>query len=119
MSQHTRRRGGPVPYLRLDLAVKVTQGLAVLERVTAGATFRQAAAELGLSSTVAWRRYWFVLDWTLPGHYNQPPGPIPPLRGSAACPRGRPYLPTVDGPGRPLDRSSAAPRRKVPADVQD
>lgn len=118
MSQYTRRRGGPVPYLRTPLDIKVREGLAVLERVTAGATFRQAAAELGLSLTTAWRRYWFVLDWTLPGHYGQPSGPIPPLRGTAACPRGRPWMPTLDGPGRPLGRRPAT-RRKVTTDGQD
>lgn len=77
--------------------VKVEQGQAVFERVTAGRSIRQAAADLGLSPTTAWRRYWFLMDWTLPGYYGKPSGPIPPQRGTRACPNGRPYLPTLDG----------------------
>lgn len=119
MTKPHRRRGGPTPYLRLNLGTKATQGQAVFEKVMAGATFRQAANELGMPLTTCWRRYWWFADWTLPSYYGQPYGPIPPQRGTAACPRGRPYLPTVDGPGRPLDRSSSAPRRKVPTDVQN
>jgi hypothetical protein len=114
-----RRRSGPTPYSRLALGTKATQGLAVFERVLGGATFRQAANDCGLSLTTAWRRYHWFADWTLPAYYGQPHGPIPPQRGTAACPRGRPYLPTVDGPGRPLDRSTSAPQRKVSTNVHD
>lgn len=92
------RRGGPVPYLRLDLGVKVTEGLAVAEKVAEGASIRQAAADLGMSPTTAWRRLWWFRDWALPGYYGRPRGPIPPQRGTRACPNGRPYLPTLDGP---------------------
>lgn len=102
------RRGGPYPHLRLDLGVKVREGVAVVELVLGqGRTFRQAGAELGISATTAWRRYWFALDLTLPGRYGRPDGPIPPQRGTRACPRGRPYLPTVDGPGGPLHRGES------------
>ncbi|NUV60657.1 hypothetical protein [Streptomyces sp. CAI-85] len=100
-----KRRGGPYPHLRLDLGIKVTQGLDVVQLVLGeGRTFREAGAALGLSPTTAWRRFWFALDLTLPERYGRPPGPIPPQRGTRACPRGRPYLPTLDGPGGPLHR---------------
>lgn len=96
-----RRRGGPTPYLRLNLVTKVEQGRAVAARVDAGQSIRAAAAQLGMSLTTAWRRYWWFKDWTLPTHYGRPHGPIPPQRGTAACPNGRPWLPTLDGrPGR-------------------
>lgn len=91
------RRGGPTPYLRLDLMVKCEQGMAVWRLVARGASIRQAAQALGLSPTTAWRRVWFVRDWYLPRHYGRPMGPIPPQRGTRACPNGRPYLPTMDG----------------------
>lgn len=99
------RRGGPYPRLRTPLHIKAAQGHDVVLLVLGeGRTFREAAAILGLSPTTAWRRYHFALDLTLPGWYGRPPGPIPPQRGTRACPRGRPYLPTVDGPGGPLHR---------------
>jgi len=98
------QRGGPYPYLRLDFSIKATQGFAVFERVMAGASFRQAAAALDLSLTTAWRRYWWFMDWTLPGFYGCRDGPIPPQRGTRACPRGRPFLPTLDGPEGPFHR---------------
>ncbi|NUR03631.1 MAG: hypothetical protein HOY79_46115 [Streptomyces sp.] len=99
------KRGGPYPYLRLDIAVKWRQGGDVVQLVAInGLSFRQAAASLGLSPTTAWRRYWWWMDSTLPAHWGYPDGPIPPQRGTRACPRGRPYLPTYDGP-------NAKPRR--------
>lgn len=101
----TRRRGGPYPHLRLNLAVKASQGTDVVRLVLGeGRTFREAGAALGLSATTAWRRYWFALDWALPAYYGRPDGPIPPQRGTRACPRGRPYLPTLDGPDGPLHK---------------
>ncbi len=102
MNTSDLRRGGPYPHLRLDLAVKVQEGTAVVRQVRAGRTFRQAAAALGLPLTTAWRRYWFVMDWTLPASYGYPRGPIPPQRCTRACPTGRPYMPTLDG--RPMIR---------------
>lgn len=106
------RRGGPYPRLRLDLAVKVEQGHAVVRLILAGHSIRQAAAALGLSVTTAWRRYWFVMDWTLPQHYGRPPGPIPPQRGTRACPRGRPFLPTLDA----SERARRRPRARAATD---
>lgn len=94
----SRRRGGPTPYVRLPFETKLAQGLDVWARVAAGASIRKAAADLGMSPTTAWRRVWFARDWALPTHYGRPAGPIPPQRGTAACPNGWPHLPTFDGP---------------------
>ncbi|HZU54832.1 MAG TPA: hypothetical protein VFA06_03080 [Actinocrinis sp.] len=107
------RRGGPYPRLRRDLAVKVEEGHAVVRLILAGHSMRSAAAQLGLSVTTAWRRYWFVMDWSLPQSYGRPRGPIPPQRGTRACPRGRPFLPTLDAVDRPRPRarSATAPRK--------
>ncbi|MGW2620352.1 hypothetical protein [Streptomyces sp. NPDC001500] len=97
------RRGGPYPHLRVPFDIKASQGHEVVLLVLGeGHTFRQAGQALGISATTAWRRYWFALDVTLPARYGRPPGPIPPQRGTRACPRGRPYLPTLDGPDGPL-----------------
>jgi hypothetical protein len=102
------RRGGPYPRLRLDIAVKWSQGSDVVQLVSGrGISFRQAARQLGLSTTTAWRRYWWWMDSTLPERWGAKPGPIPPQRGTRACPRGRPYLPTLDGPGGPLSRAAS------------
>lgn len=93
------KRGGPYPYLRLDLTTKVAEGVAVARLVASGASFRSAATQLDMSLTTAWRRFHFVMDWTLPRHFGRPYGPIPPMRGTRACPSGRPWLPTLDGRG--------------------
>ncbi|MFF7192650.1 LysR family transcriptional regulator [Streptomyces sp. NPDC008079] len=96
------RRGGPTPYVRVPFHIKATEGMAVLQCVAAGQSFRQAAAHLGMSATTAWRRYWWLNDYDLPARWGAKDGPLPPQRGTKACPRGRPYLPTLDGPGGPL-----------------
>ncbi|MFG2948160.1 hypothetical protein [Streptomyces adustus] len=100
-----KKRGGPYPHLRIPFEIKATQGMAVIELTLGqGLSYRQAANQLGMSPTTAWRRGHWVMDWLLPHHYGRPQGPLPPQRGTAACPRGRPYLPTVDGPGGPFYR---------------
>lgn len=92
------RRGGPWIHQRLDLYTKVEQGWEVTKLIHSGLSFRQASAQLGMSLTTAWRRYWFFEDyWALPRFYGRPSGPVPPQRGTRECPRGRPWLPTVDG----------------------
>lgn len=92
------QRGGPYPHVRLDLSVKADQGLAVMRLVLGEHyTFRQAAAALDMSLTTAWRRFWFVLDLMTPERHGCKPGPVPPQRGTRACPRGRPWMPTYDG----------------------
>lgn len=96
------RRGGPTPYLRLDLGTKAAQGLAVLELVTNGATIRTAAAQTGLSPSTAWRRLWWLRDYVLPRLYGVEARRLPPQRGTRACPRGRPWISELDGPGGPL-----------------
>ncbi|MCW2899689.1 MAG: hypothetical protein JWO67_1954 [Streptosporangiaceae bacterium] len=105
MTQATRSRGAGTPYRRVPFPTKVTQGLAVLEQVTAGASIRQAAAATGLSPTTAWRRLWWLRDWALSDFYGCRNRTLPPQRGTAACPRGRPWIEVLDGPGGPLDRT--------------
>lgn len=99
-----RRRGGPAPYLRRQCPphVKAADGQAMHRLVYAeGHSIRSAAAVLGLTPTTAWRRFHWWSDWILPEWvYGQPRGPYPPQRSSRACPRGRPWLPTLDDPGR-------------------
>lgn len=97
------RRGGPYPRLRVPFDVKAREGFAVYELVLGGGlSFRQAAAQLDMSLSTAWRRYWFFTDWTTPERHGCKPGPLPPQRGTARCPRGAPYLPTLHGPGGPF-----------------
>lgn len=105
----TSNRGGPHPHRRIPADIKARQGLAVYELVWGkGLSYRKAAAHLGMSPTTAWRRsHWFA-DWMLPARYGRPDGPLPPQRGTAACPRGRPYMPTLDGPGGPFYRGGNA-----------
>lgn len=99
------RRAGPTPYCRTPLAIKVDEGLAVYTAVLgSGLSFRQAAAQLGLSPTTAWRRYHFLADWLLPSVYGVRSTRVPPQRGTAACPRGRPWIAELDRPGGPLHR---------------
>lgn len=99
------RRAGPTPYCRLDLTTKVDQGMAVVELVLGrGYSFRQAAAELGMSVTTTWRRGRWVQDWLLPERYGVRASRLPPQRGTGACPRGRPWIKELDGPGGPLHR---------------
>lgn len=98
------RQAGPTPYRRIPIETKATQGLAVLELVVAGASIRTAAAQTGLSPTTAWRRVHWLRDWLLPGLYGVTARRMPPQRGTALCPRGRPYIEELDGPGGPLHR---------------
>ncbi len=113
------RRGGPTPYLRLDLVVKVEQGRRVFALVGfgGGLSFRAAGERLGLSTTTAWRRYWFLLDWTLPTSEGRPAGPIPPQRGTRAIPNGRPCRPTRDHPE--LRQGSRRPAIRCRGDRRD
>lgn len=100
------RRGGPHPHRRVPYLTKLEQGDAIWRAVVlGGATFRQAGAALGLSKTTAWRRYWFVVDYDLPARWGvKNRGPLPPQRGTKACPKGRPWQDSLDGPGGPMGR---------------
>ncbi|MFG2473536.1 hypothetical protein [Streptomyces fagopyri] len=98
------RQAGPAPHRRIPYDIKATQGLAVLQLVTAGATIRAAAAQTGLSPTTAWRRMWWLRDWLLPDRYGVRARRLPAQRGTAACPRGRPWIEELDGVGGPLNR---------------
>ncbi|WP_432034459.1 AsnC family protein [Streptomyces antibioticus] len=109
------RRGGPTPYLRLPALTKTTEGQAAAELIFGqGMPVRAAAEILGMSPTTCWRRAWWFMDRTLPYAYGRPLGPLPPQRGTRACPRGRPWLPTLDG-----DRNRPAKRRTVHLDGED
>jgi hypothetical protein len=90
------RRGGPYPYLRLDIAVKVEEGMRVSKLVRAGHSFREISAITGLSPTTAWRRYWWLQDWTLPHFWGKSSLTVPPQRGTRACPSGRPWIRAID-----------------------
>lgn len=90
------RRGGPYPHLRLSLHTKVEQGTQIMQLITAGHSFREAAAITGLSLTTAWRRYWWLMDWTLPRQYGKAISTIPPQRGTRGCPSGRPWIRSID-----------------------
>ncbi|MEU0069544.1 hypothetical protein ABZ027_08365 [Streptomyces sp. NPDC006332] len=99
------RRGGPYPHLRLSFDTKVTQGLAVAELVYGrGMSYKQAAVQLGMSPTTSWRRCWFLMDWLLPEQHGVKASRLPPMRGTRACPRGRPYIPELDGPDGAISR---------------
>ena len=98
------RQGGPYPRLRVPYDIKARQGYAVLKLVADGATIRAAAAQTGLSPSTAWRRLWWLQGWTLPRLYGLEARRLPPQRGTRACPRGRPWIQELDGPGGPLDR---------------
>lgn len=93
-----RRRGGPAPYARLALAVKVEQATVAHRLHAAGHSFAVIAEHMDVSLTTAWRRcHWFE-DWTRPATVGQRIRRIPPQRGTRACPRGRPCIPEVDHP---------------------
>lgn len=107
-----RRRGGPTPYLRLDLAVKVEQATRVYKLHGDGLTFAEIADRTGLSLVTCWRRYWWYRDWTEPATFGRPIRRIPPQRGTRACPRGRPCIPEVDHREISADRSRFCTARR-------
>lgn len=92
-----RRRSGPTPYLRLDLAIKADQGAEAHRLHEGGLSFAQIGERMGLSLTTAWRRCRWYEDWTVPAE-SGPIKRIPPQRGTRACPRGRPCIPEFDHP---------------------
>lgn len=94
-----RSRTGPVPHIVLNSAVQIEQAQRVFELHARGLGFRQIGRQVGLSTTTAWRRWWFLWDWFTPTFHGRPKGPLPPQRGTRACPSGgRPCLPTLDHP---------------------
>jgi hypothetical protein len=92
--------------------LKVDEGMRIVELVQSGLGFRAIADITGLSATTCWRRYWFFMDWTLPRVYGKPITTIPPLRGTRACPRGRPWIRAVDEGRWPEPESGSAPSRR-------
>lgn len=107
-----RRRAGPSPYLRLDVAIKVEQGTEAHRLHTAGLTFAEIADQMGVSLTTAWRRCCWFEDWSRPATVGLPIRRIPPQRGTRACPRGRPCIPEVDHPELTIQSRRCAGRRK-------
>lgn len=93
-----RRRGGPAPHSRLDLAVKVAQAAEAYRLHASGRTFAEVATVMNVSLTTAWRRVKWYEDWTLPATYGLKIRRVPPMRGTRACPRGRPCLGELDHP---------------------
>jgi hypothetical protein len=108
-------RGGTKPYTTMNRAVQVDQALQVAELRAQGLNFRDIAQRTGLSTATAWRRWWWLADWTLPEYYGLPRGPFPPQRGTKACRRGRPCLPTLDHPEL---RRGATARCAAPAQTR-
>lgn len=93
-----RGRGGPTPYLRLELAIKVEQATRAYRLHIAGLTFEEIGVRMGVSTTTAWRRCHWYEDWTRPAMAGLRIRRIPPQRGTRACPRGRPCIPEVNHP---------------------
>lgn len=93
-----RGRGGPTPYVTLDLAVKVHQGAEAHRLHNAGLTFAEVADRMGMPLTTVWRRCRWFEDWSRPAESGLPIRRIPPQRGTRACPRGRPCIPEIDHP---------------------
>jgi hypothetical protein len=59
------RRGGPGPYLRMPLAVRVAQATEAHRLHETGLGFVEVAERMGCSVTTAWRRARWWEDWTL------------------------------------------------------
>jgi uncharacterized protein YjcR len=100
-----RRRGGPGPYLRMSLAVRVAQATEAHRLHETGLGFVEVAERMGCSVTTAWRRARWWEDWTRPATVGRPIRRVPPQRGTRACPRGRPCCPEIDHPEVAAERS--------------
>lgn len=94
------RRIGPETHRKLNTARALTEGKRCWEMVwIEGMSYRAVAATMRMSVTTCWRRANLWHDWTMPVQWGNPvPRRLPPQRGTARCPRGRPYIPGHDGP---------------------
>jgi molybdenum-dependent DNA-binding transcriptional regulator ModE len=73
--------GRPNPRSWIPLERKLSEGRRVAQLVAEGRSIRQAAEELGMPLTTAWRRLWFVRDYA-----SRKDRRIPRQRGTAARP---------------------------------
>lgn len=88
------RQGGPSPQARLPVEVKVSQGREVyLLHYGQHLGFRSIGEQLGISTSTAWRRFWFYQDYVIyPRVRNLPRDHVPPQRGTRECPSGEPPI---------------------------
>ena len=94
------RRFGPEAHRRSNSAQALTVGRRCYElHWFAGLSYRDVAVATWLSTTTAWRRSNLYLDFTLPRQWGTPlPRRLPPQRGTARQPRGRPAVAGHDTP---------------------
>lgn len=94
------RRGGPSPRARLPREVKQLDGQRVyVLHVGRRLGFREIAAQLDMSTTTAWRRFWWYQDAiAYPQLRGLPRDHVPPQRSTRECPSGEP--PLLDRPAR-------------------
>lgn len=94
------RRGGPSPRARLPREVKLLDGKRVyVLHVGQRLGFREIAEQLGMSTTTAWRRFWWFQDASVyPELRGLPRDHVPPQRATRECPSGEP--PLLDRPAR-------------------
>jgi hypothetical protein len=65
-----------------------------------GVPIRAVTAELGMSATTAWRRFWWFQDAVMyPQLRALPRDHVPPQRGTRECPRGEPPILVRDPTG--------------------
>jgi hypothetical protein len=90
----------------------------VYVRHIAGEPIRQVAAALGMSTTTAWRRFWWYQDAVMYTRLRGlPRSHVPPQRATSACTAGEP--PILDRPAgerrirHPLPASRCTARRST------
>ena len=88
------RQGGPSPRARLPVEVKIDQGQQVYAlHYRHKLSFRDIGRRLGISTSTAWRRFWFFQDYVMyPWLRNLPRSHVPPQRGTRECPSGEPPI---------------------------
>jgi hypothetical protein len=100
------RRGGPSLRARLPVEVKIWQGAEVyVLHYGHRLGFRAIGRQLGISTTTAWRRFWFYQDYVMYPRLRPdlPRYHVPPQRGTRECPSRRAADPGSSSPGTPWD----------------
>jgi hypothetical protein len=84
-----------------------------------GYTYQRAADLLGWSVKKTWQRYMWHVDYHMQARLGIPPSgmQVPPMRGTAACPRGSPYLWPVIKPAKPRKPRTPKPPPGTWADL--